>query len=46
MLNLFRRGTQGFESVTPAQGWTPPEDAVWLDRRDEGAYFRGEFVEE
>ncbi|MGZ3378472.1 MAG: magnesium transporter, partial [Phenylobacterium sp.] len=31
MLNLLRRGAQAFETLSPAAGWTPPDDAVWLD---------------
>ena len=31
MLNLLRRGAPGFESLSPAAGWTAPPDAVWLD---------------
>ncbi len=31
MLNLLRRGAQAFETVSPTVGWTPPDDAVWLD---------------
>jgi magnesium transporter len=31
MLNLLRRGAPGFDLQTPADGWRPPEDAVWID---------------
>jgi len=31
MLNLLRRGAQALETASPAPGWTPPQDAVWLD---------------
>ncbi|HEV7386119.1 MAG TPA: magnesium transporter CorA family protein [Phenylobacterium sp.] len=31
MLRLLRRGAAGPETVTPANGWRPPEDALWLD---------------
>jgi magnesium transporter len=31
MLNLLRRGAPGFDLQAPAEGWRPPEDAVWID---------------
>ena len=31
MLNLLRRGAPGFDLQTPADGWRPSEDAVWID---------------
>src|SRR5690348_4815790 len=31
MLNLLRRGAQALETASPAPGWTPPQEAVWLD---------------
>jgi magnesium transporter len=31
MLNLLRRGAQTFESLSPQAGWTPPDDAIWMD---------------
>jgi magnesium transporter len=31
MLNLLRRGAPGFELQSPADGWRPPDDTVWLD---------------
>jgi magnesium transporter len=31
MLNLLRRGAPGFELQSPAPGWRPPEDTIWLD---------------
>jgi len=31
MLNLLRRGAQAIEASSPAAGWTPPADTVWLD---------------
>src|SRR5437763_11434829 len=31
MLNLLRKGAQAFETLSPAAGWAPPADAVWLD---------------
>src|SRR3954471_2883185 len=31
MLKLLRKGATGFETLTPAAGWKPPADAVWLD---------------
>ena len=31
MLNLLRRGAKAVESLSPTKGWTPPEDALWLD---------------
>ncbi len=31
MLKLLRRGTPGLETLTAADGWRPPQDALWLD---------------
>lgn len=31
MLNVLRRGAQACDAQSPAEGWRPPEDAVWLD---------------
>ena len=31
MLNILRRGSSAPETVTPGEGWTLPEDAVWID---------------
>src|SRR4051794_39313251 len=31
MLNLLRRGAPGFERQTPAEGWAPPAETLWLD---------------
>jgi magnesium transporter len=31
MLKLLRRGVPGQETVTPSNGWRPPQDALWLD---------------
>jgi magnesium transporter len=31
MLKLLRRGAQAFETLSPQSGWTPPDDAVWVD---------------
>ena len=31
MINLLRRGAKGFEALSPVKGWTPPQDALWLD---------------
>ena len=31
MLNILRRGASAPETVTPREGWTLPDDAVWLD---------------
>ena len=31
MLNLLRRGAPGFDLQTLADGWRPPQDAVWID---------------
>src|SRR5258706_11219577 len=31
MLNLLRRGAPGFETVSVQPGWTPPDDAIWID---------------
>jgi magnesium transporter len=31
MLYLLRRGAQAIEEASPAEGWTPPPDTVWID---------------
>ncbi|MGZ5986981.1 MAG: CorA family divalent cation transporter, partial [Caulobacteraceae bacterium] len=31
MITLLRRGAKGLETLSPAAGWTPPDDALWLD---------------
>ncbi|HEX4708924.1 magnesium transporter CorA family protein [Phenylobacterium sp.] len=31
MLRLLRRGAAELEALSPAEGWRPPEDALWLD---------------
>ena len=31
MLNLLRRGAPGFDLQTPAKGWRPPPNAIWVD---------------
>ena len=31
MLKILRRGGSGPEAVTPAAGWRPPPDTLWLD---------------
>ena len=31
MLRLLRREAAGLETVSPSEGWRPPEDALWLD---------------
>jgi magnesium transporter len=31
MLNLLRRGAVGPEAISPKPGWSPPQDAIWLD---------------
>ena len=31
MLKLLRRGAAGPETLSPTDGWRPPEDALWLD---------------
>ena len=31
MLRLLRRGAGGLETLSPAEGWRPPEDTLWLD---------------
>jgi len=31
MLRLLRRGAEDLEVLSPAEGWRPPEDALWLD---------------
>ncbi len=31
MLRLLRHGAAGLETLSPADGWRPPEDALWLD---------------
>ena len=31
MLNILRRGASAPETVTLAEGWTLPDDTVWID---------------
>jgi magnesium transporter len=34
MLNVLRRGDAAFQQETPATGWNPGEDVIWIDLLD------------